>query len=105
MQAGRLDKRIVLQHRVIAKDAQNEDVETYTTYDTIWAGKRDASARELFSSQQGIAENTCRFEIRHRTDVLYTDRIVYGSLNYNIRQIAEIGRNNRLEIVATAVTP
>jgi len=48
------------------------------------------------------AEVTTRFSIRYRADVLVTDRIVLDGVSYDIRQKAEIGRRQGLNLMTTA---
>lgn len=107
MQAGRLDRRIELRHVSKSLDtASGQTVESWpTAYATVWASKRDVRAREYFSAQQVNAEITTVFQIRYRSDVVATDRILCDGLSYNIHSIAEIGRREGLEIMATAVQP
>lgn len=103
MRAGSLDRRITLRHRTLERDAQHQEVETFTAYATVWAARNDVRGREFIASQQPIAENTTRFVIRYRADVVHTDRITEGARDYNITQIAEIGRREGLELMAAAV--
>jgi SPP1 family predicted phage head-tail adaptor len=106
MEAGRLDRRVELQHRVLTRSATTgEEVVTYTTYATVWAGKRDIRGREVFTAQQVNSDITTMWQIRHRTDVVATDVLVHDGLQYNIVGIAEIGRREGLELQATAVRP
>lgn len=106
MRAGYLDRRATLQHRVLTRSATTGDeVVTYTDYATVWAGKKDIRGREFWASQQVNSDITTMWQIRHRTDVVATDRIVVEGLSYDISGIAEIGRRDGLELQATAVQP
>lgn len=100
-----MDRRIQLQRRSLAQNSFGEQIETFTTYATVWAEKLDARGREFFAAQQFNGELTTRFRIRWRGDVQMTDQIVYDGLNFNITQIAEIGRKSGHEIFATAAKP
>lgn len=102
MQAGKMDRRIALQHRSLAAaNAHGERVPSYATYATVWAEKLDQRSREFFAAQGTNAERTTRFRIRHRADVVQTDRIVFNSQNFDIVQVSEIGRKEGLELFAT----
>lgn len=104
MRSGHMDRRIQLQHRSLSvRDVQGQQIESWTTYATIWASRADVKAREFIVSQQANAELTTKYVIRYRSDVLYTDRLVEGAVSYNIRSLAEIGRHEGLEILATAL--
>lgn len=106
MRAGALDRRIDLQHRALAvSDANGQRKASFTTYDTVWAEKRDQRAREFFAAQGTNVEKATRFLIRWRSDVLQTDRIVFDGLSYDVVQISEIGRQRGLEIFASAAAP
>lgn len=106
MRAGALDRRAELKRRVLTRDATTgEEVVSYSTYATVWASKRDVRGREFFAAQQVNAELTTIWQMRHRSDVVHTDRIVCEGVTYNIIGIAEIGRRVGLEIQATAVRP
>ncbi len=105
MIAGKFDRRIELRRRVLARNAESsQEVPSWPkAYATVWAQKQDVRGREFFAAQQTNSEITTTFRIRHRTDVLMTDRIVYQDMAFNIHSIAEIGRREGLEIMATAV--
>jgi SPP1 family predicted phage head-tail adaptor len=102
MKAGRLDRRIELQRRTLTLNAQRENIESFATYATVWASKADLLGREFFAAQQVQAEAITKFQIRYRDDVLLTDRIVCNDITYDLKNVAEIGRREGLEILATA---
>ena len=107
MQAGRLDRLIELRHRVLDDDPESrQKVEAWpTAYASVWAQKVDVRGREYLAAKQVNADLTTTFRIRHRTDVVTTDRIVYNGTQYSIQSIAEIGRLEGLEIMATSIPP
>lgn len=106
MRSGYLDRRATLQHQVLTPNATTGEKEvSYADYATVWAGKRDIRGREFFAAQQVNSDTTTLWQIRHRTDVKATDRIVVEGLSYDINGIAEIGRRDGLELQATAVQP
>ena len=104
MRAGELDRRVTLQHRELSDaDTQGERTETFVTYATVWAKKREVTERERFTAQQVQAELDAIFTIRYRNDVLATDRLICEGRTYNIRPGREIGRREGLDLAATAV--
>lgn len=104
MRAGKLDRQVELKHRVLGNSsATGQRLETYTTYATVWAEKLDVTGREFFSASTRDAELTTRFNIRYRSDVLPTDRLVYGTSDYDILQVSEMGRRVSLTIFAKAI--
>lgn len=105
MRAGRLDRRLTLQTRTLATaNAYGEKIASYSTLATVWGGKRDVSGREFFSAGQLHAEASTRFEIRYRSDLTAINRVVCDGITYDIAHIAEIGRNEGLELVCKVVT-
>jgi SPP1 family predicted phage head-tail adaptor len=102
MRAGSLDRRIELQHRTLTQNAQHENIESFATYATVWAGKADLVGREFFAAEQVQAETATKFRLRYRDDVLLTDRLVCNGVTYDLKHVAEIGRREGLEIIATA---
>lgn len=105
MRAGQLDRPVQLQHRTLTRNASGEQVATYATYATVWAGKRDLRGREYVAAQQITAELTATWQLRWRGDVLATDRLVDdGSVTFDIINVAEIGRRKGLELMCRAIT-
>jgi SPP1 family predicted phage head-tail adaptor len=100
MQAGRLDRRVVILRRTLSRDDYGEQVETFDPLETVWAQKLDVTGRELFSAQRPIGEGTTRFRVRWRNDLTITDRLSYDSSEYDIVQITELGRQDGLELIA-----
>jgi SPP1 family predicted phage head-tail adaptor len=104
-QLGKMDRRLTLKHRVLAaSDANGQKIESFTEYAEVWGKKFEVNGREFQQSQTKDAEITTRFEIRYRTDVVATDRIVCGGLDYQLIQPpTEIGRQDGLILFARAV--
>lgn len=102
MRAGTLDRRITLLRRSQTRNAYGEQVETFTEYATVWGQRLDVTGREMFASKGTIAENSAQFRLRYRSDVLYTDRLQCDGVEYDIVQVAELGRRDGLDLVAVA---
>jgi len=100
MQAGRLDRRLTILRRTLSRNSYGEQIESFDPLATVWAQKLDVTGREFFAAQKTLAENTTRFRIRWRDDLSVTDRISCGGHEYDIKQLAELGRADGLEIVA-----
>jgi SPP1 family predicted phage head-tail adaptor len=105
VKAGDLDRRLTLRHRVLgAQNANGEYPVTYTDYATVWARKIEVSGREFFQAQTKDAETTVRFEIRYRSDIVATDRVVSDGRDFQLVQPpSEIGRREGLTLFARAV--
>jgi SPP1 family predicted phage head-tail adaptor len=104
MSAGILDRRITILRRTLTRNDHGEQVATYAELASAWGQKLDVTGREFFSAQRELAEGTARFRIRYRTDITLglTDRLSVGGVEYDIVQIAEVGRQQWTDIVAVA---
>ena len=105
MQAGKLDRRITIQSRTLAKDGAGQPVETWATLCTVWAHFESLRGKEPFEGQQFNAQRVSVFMIRWRDDVDETMQIIFDGDTYNIQSIAEKGRREGLEITALALVP
>lgn len=103
MFAGKLDRRIELLKRRTAQNATGEFEETFDMGITVWAQVVTSRGRDYFAAAQVHNEETTIFRIRFRTDIDTKDRIGYGGSQYNIVNLAEIGRREGLEIVGVQV--
>jgi SPP1 family predicted phage head-tail adaptor len=101
--AGKMDRVAVIMSRTLAPNAYNEQIETFTALDTVWAEKVELSGQEQLAAQQVSAEVTTIFRIRWRSDVTTTCRLLVEGVTYGIVYIAELGRRERLELTCKAV--
>jgi SPP1 family predicted phage head-tail adaptor len=101
--AGELDRVAVIQSRTLTPNAYGEQIETFTTLATVWAGKLELSGQEQLLAQQVSAETIIKYRIRWRSDVTATCRLVVDGVTYGIQYIAELGRRDRLELTCKAV--
>lgn len=102
--AGARNRRITLQRALTTKNALNEDVRTWGTIGKRWAEKLDVSDGEQLRAAQMGATITTRFRVlRDSLTATLTarDRIVLGSLVYEISGIKEVDPDG-LEITTTA---
>jgi SPP1 family predicted phage head-tail adaptor len=105
MRAGKLDRRITLQSRATSKSATTGAVsEVFADLVSVWAERQDLRGREFIAARQVNADVTTRFRIRWRSGITELHRIVDGAAVFDIAHVAEIGRRQGLEILATAKT-
>lgn len=105
IEAGDLDRRIVIERFGVSRDAMNNPVEAWTPLARVWASKRDVSDAERVRSAAVAAVITTRFVIRRSSRVQSVnpkDRITMGTMVYDIVGVKEIGRREGLEISASA---
>ena len=104
--AGRLDHRLTILRGTATASAYNEQVLTFSTYATVWASRRDASAGESYKADAVEAKITARFAVRFSPEtatITPKDRVqVEGGLTYDVTKVREVARNKWLEIDAVA---
>lgn len=102
MLAGKLDRKITIQERTLTQNATGEAETAWSTFTEAWAQKLDMAGREYFTAQQVNSEITTKFKTRHIDGLNMEMRISYDGLIYDIINIAELGRNVGIEIMAKA---
>lgn len=105
MPPSKRDRRIVLQTASGAQTDTGYEETTYTYLDEVWAQVIEKSGREYFEADKVSTVVVTIFQIVYRSDITYKDRIVYNSLNYDVKAMREIGRRKELEIIGEAEVP
>jgi len=103
--AGKRDRRIVLQRATSTKNGLNEDVKQWSALGTRWAEKLDVSDGEQLRAAQMGATITTRFRVLYdslTSTLTPRDRLLLGSLVYEIMGIKGIGAREGMEITTTA---
>lgn len=109
MRPGKLDRRITIQVRVLAKELSGEDIETWST-DTsignngvIWAQKLEAKGFEKYDANVKQVQSEMRFRIRYIPEITESEhRIVLADGRvYDIEDIDELGRRDGRMIYVT----
>lgn len=114
MRAGRLDRRIDIQRKIVRQSDSGEPVETWSTI----AGRRAASyrglkAEERLQGPQIVSDDQVEFKVRwssNLADLSPLDRIIYPALTedesgfvgrrlYDILAVNELGRRDGLQII------
>ena len=102
MRAGALDRRLTIQRAITTPNAFNEPVASWADVATVWARQQPNRGAERFAAQQIVGQGTMTFQIRYRTDVRVTDRILYQGRIWNVLDVREVGRRVITEIDAVA---
>jgi SPP1 family predicted phage head-tail adaptor len=104
-QPGKLDRKVLLYHRVLTKNEQNENEESWpSVYAEVWGGKSDLRGQKRLLAQQFSHEQQTEWTLRYRSDVVLTDRLVDENGNtYEILDVAEVGRRAGLSCLCRAV--
>jgi SPP1 family predicted phage head-tail adaptor len=98
MRIGKLDRRIVIEQQVTAKDDWNYDYTTWTTYATVWANKMDKGATEREEVDRQTALTRTIWNIRYNSGVNATMRISFGGLYYYITGVEEVNRRQEMNV-------
>lgn len=107
LNAGDLDRRITIQRNSPTKDAFGASKDNWADLATVWAKKIEVSDAERTRAAETAAIITTRFQVRWWSlvsDLNPKDRVLYGTLTYDIVAVKELGRREGLEISATART-
>ena len=105
MQAGRLDRRIVIENFTEAQDAAGQEIKTWATFATVWAERRDVRGTERNQSAQKLATRTAIFRIRWLVDMTEEMRLIEAGTTYGIIGIADSQRKGWMELTAEAINP
>lgn len=97
MRAGRLRDRIVLQAKVVTRDAMGGEVITWTDQATVWAEPVPLAGREYTSANQEQSEISVRFRLRYRADLAVTAawRVTWNSVAYDILDVINVRGTKR----------
>ena len=93
MQAGRLNKRVLIQSPATGQDATGEPTTGWTDVATVWASIVDVSGREYVAA--GGLQNSAqtKITIRYRSGIVPSMRVVHGATIYGIEAVLEQGRD------------
>ncbi len=99
---GRLDRRITIERPVESRSATGQELLTWVTWCSTWAAVSHpkTGADETVVGDVILVTTRVDFEIRYRTGLTEKMRIRYNGSLYNILNIAEDGRKERLLVSA-----
>ena len=103
--AGALDYRISVLRASSAVNSMNETTDTWSTLITLWSNVAPMSDGEKLRAGESLASQLVRFTIRYSSLVANVDprdRINFQGVIYDISGVKVLGRNQFLEITATA---
>lgn len=112
LDAGELNRQIVLQEMADSIGGSGYPVETWTTLDAlVWASRDDISGKERFAAAQISAPFDCRWQIYYRCDmdpelldVTKTRRILYQGRTLRITSATLIGFQEGIELLTLGST-
>ena len=98
---GKLDRQITLQSLTQTQGEYGELIDTWSDVATVWANAYAGAGKEFVAARQVNAEVSMQFQIRWMA-LSTTMRILYDGKYFDIVDIAEVGRRERLNIFAKA---
>lgn len=106
MRSSKLDRVIIIQKAISAKDDFNNDVETpWFDFLRTRASKQEVRDSERIAAQEVGADIDIRFQVRWSSKVAQInpkDRLIFEGRTFRIIGIKELGRRIGREISATA---
>ena len=87
MNTGRLRERIIIQTYSDSSNDYGETVKNWTTFATVFAGKRSVTGREYIQNDKVKGEVSHVFRIRYLDGVQDKMRILLGSRVFEIRAV------------------
>lgn len=104
MKIGALDRRIEIQGATVTRDPDsNEQITAWTTVATVWANRRDVSAREFLAAGSVHSEQLVVFTIRWRAEIDTGMRVLHDGQVFDLTGKGEIGRRQYLTLQSKAV--
>lgn len=98
MRSGALDRTITIQRFTATDDGYGNVTETWADFAAMRAQLVQASTDE-FIRDYGVSDETVTiFRTRYLAGVTLADRVIYGGLIHNLKQVKEIGRRRGLEL-------
>jgi SPP1 family predicted phage head-tail adaptor len=101
MNAGRFDRRLIVQTRTLSQDSLAGRVETWTDTANIWAERMPKSASETEAADSERQVATEQFRIRHMAIDATDNRIIYRAEVYQILGVTESGGRRAYLILET----
>ena len=101
--AGRLDRRVLLEVYSETVNANGERTSTWDEYDWRSAEILNTSAGETVSGDRLIISTSTTFRVRYDRKVNEKYRLRYENMIYNISGIVEVGRRRFMDLICEAV--
>jgi SPP1 family predicted phage head-tail adaptor len=100
MRAGNLDREITIECAVTTISDAGTPQETWGALVSLRAQLLQTSTDEYIRDAGATTERTAIFRTRYVAGVSVADRIVFDGVQYDIKQIKELGRRKGLELRA-----
>lgn len=88
MDAGKLNRRIVIQSQTATQDAIGQPLpDTWTTFATVWAHIKFNSGYESIKGEAVASIARASMRIRYREDITNKMRVTHNSITYEIKAV------------------
>jgi SPP1 family predicted phage head-tail adaptor len=99
MNAGLMNRLVVLQAPPATKDEGGELIGDWTVVASVWAYIKDQSATETQDDKSQVMTTVRSFTIRHRSGITNAMRILHENNYWQITGIIEKSRTGYLELI------
>lgn len=98
------DRRVTIQENIPSLDGAGQTIENWMSVTTAWMGIKPARGNEKFLAQQVVGKAVTTFRCRYVNLDFITvkHRLVFDGKNWDIHDVREVGRQEGLEIDASA---
>jgi len=79
MKPGRMRHRITIQQTARTQNGFGEPIDSWSTFETVWASVEPLRGREFWAQQQVNSEVSIRVRMRYLSGVTSAMRILFGS--------------------------
>jgi len=105
MQAGRLNRRCVIQTPSTATDELGQPIPGWTDVATVWADIRMKSGLEAIKAGASVSVVQASIRVRYRAGITAGMRVVHNLTNYNITAVQpDVGGREFVDLVAEVVS-
>jgi SPP1 family predicted phage head-tail adaptor len=102
--AGKKNRRITIQRKTVTTNANGYKTDTWATYKSVMAWIQNMTGREFYNAQKLFSEMNTLFITGYVSGVTTADRILYGTIPYEILSVLDIGEaHNELHIACKKV--
>jgi len=103
---GRMTELVAIEGLTSTSDGIGGSTKTWATVASVWAAVSAGSGKEAFEGDRTNATATVIFTIRNRSDFDERNRIAWGGVTYNIREVKREGsRPLYVKIIAERGVP
>jgi len=101
--AGKLDRRVVIQTNAPTKDAGGANVDSLSTHATVWAERTDVGGSQGEDAGGLVSQLNTNWRIRYLSTVTTKMLITFESQTWEIISIQELGRREAMLLTCKAL--